>query len=331
MKKLVAMLLCCGLMVSMLGACGGTKNTASSTGASEEKALDFPKYAITIQTSKSGSVVDYMARAFAKAANNYVSQNVIVNSAAGQLDALREVLNSAPDGYTLAITNNTPIINDAVGQTDFDVVEDLRYVAKIIDNKSSWLCIRSDFAKENGIGTFEDLKAYTQAHPGELIISDRIASVTNTAVNQLIANGFDVTPADCGDSSTRVTSFLGGQCDIFIGSYGLVEQYIELGDVICLALLNPERSAFSPDVPSTGELGYPDIVAAATYYLYAHKDTPEEIIDFLEEIAQQIVGDEGFITDVNANTAEPSFLGSEDAYAEAATFKKTMQEFNVAS
>ncbi|MCD8125670.1 MAG: hypothetical protein LUE23_11720, partial [Lachnospiraceae bacterium] len=99
--------LLCAMMLMSLAACssgsdsGSSDTTAAdsgSTAASDSEAAgeettgaaaastDYPKMAITINTSKSGSAVDYGARAFAKILGEKLDCNVVVNSTSGQVE-----------------------------------------------------------------------------------------------------------------------------------------------------------------------------------------------------------------------------------------------------
>ncbi len=331
MKKKLLSLCLAGAML-LAGCAGKPSGTAPSAApgsdaaaaSQQQSAANYPKYAVSVNTSKAGSNVDYIARAWAKSANQYFGANLIVNSTAGQIDAVRDTISADPDGYTLCVVNNTVVINDVVGQTDFDAIKDVRLISTIGSNLSNWIGIKTSLAEKGNIKTLDDLIAYTKAHPGELIISDRTASNTNTAVKMLMGVGLDVVPADVGTSTDRLTNFLSGNCDVFIGSYGLIEQYIETGDVICLAVMSSERSAFSPDVPCTGELGYAELGCPATYYLCGPKDLPDEVVTILEALCEKTIADSQYVADIAANTIEPFYANSADTVAFLSGLKEEM-------
>lgn len=309
MKKLLASVLAAAMSLTLLAACGSNpaasnpNASGSAAPAPDTPASNYPKFAITVNTSKSGSNVDIMARLFAKYANKYSAQSIVVNSMGGQVEAARETLSAEPDGYTLCMTNNTVIINDVVGETEFNSVDDFDMIGIAIDNMANWLCIKTDFAQANGIESLTDLYDYTQEHPGELLISDRIASSTNTVCEQLKKAGFQFSSADAGTSTDRLTNFLTGNVDVGVLSWNIVSQYVENGEVTCLALCNQERSKFTPDIPTTYEMGY-EVAAPTYYYLYGPKGMPQDVIDYLSSVMEQVVQDPDFIADCNAAAVE---------------------------
>ena len=95
MKKLITLVLALAMVLS-LAACGGSKD-GSTEGT---KKSDYPKYAITVVTSKSGSAVDNNCRALTQYLGEKLGVNIVVSNASGQNEALREVMNADKDGYT---------------------------------------------------------------------------------------------------------------------------------------------------------------------------------------------------------------------------------------
>lgn len=319
--KVLSTALVLAMAVTALAGCGSSGSGSASAGtvaaeasgsAAQEtgkKTTDYPKMAITINTSKSGSAVDYGARAFAKVLGEKLGNNVIVNSTSGQVEAIRETINSDPDGYTLGFTNNTVIINDVGGSTDFDSIEDVKIAGIMAQSISSWIGLRKGMADELGISTFEDLIKYTQEHPDELTISDSPNSSTNACIRLLREAGLLAAPVSAGTGTDRLTALLSGACDIYVGNYGYLEQYIQTGEVVCLVSCSEERSSFSPDVPCTYELGY-EVTFPVYYYLTAPKDTPDEVIEVLNSAMVEIAEDEAYIADLKGNSNEVFYMDS---------------------
>lgn len=294
-------------IVTFLAVCGAVLCTISGALGAE-----YPSRAITVNTARSGSVVDYVARVFAKAANKHFGVNFIVNNTAGQIEAVRGTMNAAPDGYTLALVNNTVVINDVTGNTDFDAIADNNIVGLVAAKPGSWIAIRKELAEKGNIKTLKDLFDYTNAHPGELMITDQTASNTHIEVLSLQNLGLNVTPAIIGNANARLTSYLGGSCDIFIGAYSVIEQYIKKGDVVCLASMSMKRNKYTPDIPCSNELGYPmdDMIY---YYVSAPKDLPEDRLNQLSELCKKVTEDPDYIKGLANNVIDPEYKGPAEA------------------
>lgn len=326
-KKMLSVVMASMLTVTVVSGCG-TGLAARETRGQKQEDSNYPKMAITINTSKSGSSVDYSCRAFAKVLSEYLGSNVIVNSTSGQVEAVRETLNSEPDGYTLGFVNNTVIINDVAGTTDFDAVDDVEIVGTMAQSISSWIALRKDRAEELGIETLEDLFEYCKAHPDELTISDSPNSSTNACIRLLRDAGLLTTGVSTGTGTDRLTALLSGACDIYIGNFGYLEQYIQTGEVICLASCSKERSGFSPDIPCTYELGY-EVTFPVCYYICAPKGLPDQIIKVLNEAMTKVSEDETYVNDLKGNSNEPFYLNHEDAGAYLENQKQVLLEMGM--
>ena len=293
-------------------ATSGTTAAAAETAA--EKTLDWPKQAITINTHKAGTNLDYAARALAVFGNDYLGVNLVTNNTSGIVEGIRTTMNAEADGYSISVANNSAQVSDVTGNTDFDTLEDVRLIATIGVNCANWIGIKSDFAAENGIESLQDLIDYTAEHPDELIISDKVGTNTNVVIKKLEAVGLLATEADCGQGADRVTNFLGGVCDIFVGPYSSISQYCANGDVVCLASCSSERSAFSPDIPCTGELGFKDLECQSWYYLCAPKELPDDIAQALEDFCAAAMEDATFKETCNSFEATPTFKNGQETY-----------------
>ena len=304
------------LAAAALLACSSL-NTQAASG-------DYPKMAITINTSKSGSAVDYGARALAKVMTEELGANVIVNSCADQIEAVRQTISADPDGYTLCYVNNTVVINDVDGTTNFDSVEDVTIIGTPAMGVSSWIGMRADRCEELGITDLASLIAYTGEHPDELTITDSPSSSTHAAIMLLREKGLLAQTVVAGKADERLTTLLAGACDIYVGSYSYLDQYVQTGELVCLASCSQERSSFSPEVPCTYELGY-EVEFPVYYYLCGPKDLPEEIVTVLDEAMEKITQNESYIEDLKGNANEPYFQNAADAYAMLAAQKEALK------
>ena len=321
MKKLISLILV-ALMVLSLSACGGSGKSSEGT----DKAADFPKRAITVNTSKSGSLVDTAARCFATYYADALGVNVIVNSTGGQVEGARDLKNADADGYTIGWFNNTVQINDVTGSTDFNSIDDFKFVGVASVSDSNWLAVKSDFAKANNINTYEDLVKYTEAHPDELKISDRRNSNTAAVVKKLQDAGLKAVSVDAGTGADRLTAFLGGSFEIYIANSwsGFLEQYIQSGEMVCLMSCGSERSLFSPDIPCSKELGV-DAAFPTIYFVAAPKDTPDDVVAILSEGMKKVCENEEFVKKFTESiSAEVKYLSAADATAELSKQKQEL-------
>src|SRR5256885_13514270 len=79
-----------------------------------------------------------------------------------------------------------------------------------------------------------------------------------------------------------VSDLLGGQVQVYFGSFSLVIEHIRAGKLRALAVTTPTRFESLPDIPTVGEF-VPDYVASQWFAMGLRKNTPAEIIGRLNK------------------------------------------------
>ena len=104
-----------------------------------------------------------------------------------------------------------------------------------------------------------------------------------------------------------MAAMLGGQVDILAANYMQVKDYIEKGDLVCLAVMSKQRVP-GINFPTFTELGYDRVVTAKKYEVKFPKGTPQEIVDKLAAICKEIVlNDPTFAEVLKVYYAQPLF------------------------
>ncbi|GEM_PF-3569596 len=334
-KKLLALIMACAMFAVLFVGCAEKSPDTSavsdnSNNIDTEKSLDYPKLAITINGSNSGSTVDTNVRAFAQILAKYLPVNVIVNSTASQVDSYRDTINAEPDGYTMSITTANVTLCDVQNITDFDSIEDVTFVGNIAKGGGYWVAITKDFSENHNISTFNELVEYSKSHPQELNIATSYGTLNEIPVTSLIQDcGIDATEVSIGAAGERTIAFIAGELDIFVGTWGSISQYVESGDVICLCSYGDERSPFTPDIPCTGELGYQTVKCATYYTVTMPKETPAEIVAYMQNILEETVADQECIDTLAANSTEAYFMSGEETKQTMSALKASMLEMGL--
>ena len=323
MKKLITLVLALAMVLS-LAACGGSKD-GSTEGT---KKSDYPKYAITVVTSKSGSAVDNNCRALTQYLGEKLGVNIVVSNASGQNEALREVMNADKDGYTIWFGNTSPLINDAVGDSDFNVVEDFDMIASVSKGAGQVVSMKKTRAEELGIKNFQDLINYCEAHPEELKISSQPNNSTGAAVTCLMDGGLKVTTVNVGETGERITAVLAGNIDMCVTNYAAVEQYREAGDLVILVSCGPDANPFAKDVPASGDYGMTEDFAPC-YYLCGPKGMPADVIEVLETAIKEITESAAYGESLATNAQLVGYRNHTELATFLANQKKLLSEHEV--
>ena len=168
-----------------------------------------------------------------------------------------DALNRAtPDGYTLMIaTSEAAMLPFLKKSYRYDPVKDFTPIALMV---TSWTV----FAVNPNVPakTLPELIGYAKANPGKLRYgSGGVGGVLHIAVEMLkLATGTDIVHVPYRSGAQAATDTISGQIDLV--SMGLASARVaEGGKLRVLAQTGPSRHPMFPDVPTTAELGLPEV------------------------------------------------------------------------
>jgi tripartite-type tricarboxylate transporter receptor subunit TctC len=232
----------------------------------------------------------------------------VIRSGGGGVVGATEVLQSAPDGYTLLFGD--PTINSLRPQ-----VEDLPYttadfvpVARINYSPAVFVA-RAD-------APFDDLEsmiAYAQDNPGDLVYSsDNVNGFTYTVFELLkYQTDSEMKGIVYGGGGPAMQQLLGGETMAYAGAPSVVGEHIEAGTVTGICTTDFERWDSLPDVPTCGELGE-EIIFHFWRGVLAPAGTPDDVVATLSDGFAELVQDEGFLRLIGRINSRVDFLGHEE-------------------
>jgi tripartite-type tricarboxylate transporter receptor subunit TctC len=255
-------------------------------------ASDYPNKPITaIVPWGAGGGTDLNARVIAKEAEKYIDQPIVVVNREGATGTIgvTEASRAKPDGYTILFGSVDPMCSMPHLMDVEYSIDDFRGIVGYSFDPSS-IAVRTDSPWE----TLEDLiaekdtgKVINRGHSGFGGIHHMMFEMFFPAAGLKFR---DVT-FDSGAAS--LAALRGGHIDVNGNTLGVMVPSIEAGEVRVLAVAAPERLDYFPDIPTFKEKGF-DIDVAATFFLVAPKDTPDEVVAFLEEIFTKAAKSEAF-------------------------------------
>ena len=130
-------------------------------------------------------------------------------------------------------------------------------------------------------------------------------------------------------AAPALSDLMGGQIDMVNADFPVLLPLVKSGKVKALALFGAERSALLPDVPTTAELGLPDVVMENWYGVFLPAGASPQTQEKLEKalfavIAQPAVKERFATTGMHGTLGSAAFkarLPKEFAYWQA-TIKK---------
>lgn len=248
----------------------------------------YPSKPIKIVVGYSaGGAVDIVARTLGQALSTSMGQSVIVDNkpGAGTNIAVKYVIDSAPDGYTLLLAANALAANMALYQpAPFDAERDLVAVSMI--GRVPVVIAANPSAPYNNVA---QLIAAAKAKPGALSFASPGNGSTPHLAMELFdhAAGIQLQHVPYKGGSQAITDVIGGQLPLLAMNALEVKPHVQSGKLKVLAVLSPQRSNIFPDVPTIAESGFAGFEASVWYTLMAPAKTPKEVVARLHDAVQK--------------------------------------------
>jgi tripartite-type tricarboxylate transporter receptor subunit TctC len=251
-------------------------------------AQQFPSKPLHIVVGYSaGGAVDIVARTIGKNLSTALGQPVIVENkpGAGTNIAVKSVIESAPDGYTMLMAANALAANMALYQpAPFDAEKDLVPVALV--GRVPVVIAVNPSAPFNSVA--ELIKA-AKAQPGTISFASPGNGSTPHMAMELFdrAAGIQLQHVPYKGGAQAITDVMGNQLPVLAINALEVKAQAQSGKLKVIAVLSPHRSNIFPDVPTIAESGFPGFEASVWYALVAPAKTPKDVVAKLHEEVQK--------------------------------------------
>ncbi|MGB4337618.1 MAG: tripartite tricarboxylate transporter substrate binding protein [Bacillota bacterium] len=276
-----------------------------------------------------GGGSDVTSRIFAKYFEKELGQPVVIvniEGAQGKIGEM-EVLNARPDGYKIlwqhhvlhclyltGVTNHTwkdftPI---AVGAKSDNVV--------IVGKDSPW-------------NSLADVIRDAKAKPGQYVMEFAPGTTNHFGVLQLLSEmGVTMNMVPKSGDNPRITSILGGHCDITVVAMNSAMPFYNSGDIKILGVMSTERSQWLPEVPTVIEQGI-NAELLNEYVLYAPKGIPADVEETLRSAFKKVMTSPELIAEYEAIATAANFMDKEETLERLEnifnTYEALAKEFDI--
>ncbi len=270
-----------------------------------------------------GGESDITARIQEHPLKKYFGQEVVVTYKIGGGGSVgwSEMLQSKPDGYTIAGDNLPHIILQPLerGNAGYKTL-DLKQIY-MFESTPDLLVVREDSKYK----TLKDFIEDAKKHPGVVTVGGSGSSTANDlGVAELNkAAGVKLTYIPFSGSGAAVPALLGGHVTALMTYSTMGVQY--KGKFRPLAIASEERMDVLKDVPTFKELGY-DVVEGAYRGVAAPTNTPDAIIKYLADAFDKVMKDPEVKKKMDENGFKTESMGPA---ASTALVKKKMAEYEV--
>jgi tripartite-type tricarboxylate transporter receptor subunit TctC len=284
-------------------------------------AQTYPAQNITLQVAfAAGGIADVVARLIGQRLTERLGHTVIVENrggAGGNL-AAKSVSGAAADGYTMLATTTSLAVNETATRNKGFSVDDLRTVAIVAFSPDVLAVHPSNPAKDlqdfirNGKErsfTYGSAGVGTGPHIGAEYFFREVAGAK--AVHVPFTGG-----------APAVTAAIGNHVDAIVLTLPTVVPGIVQGLLRGIGLASAKRNSAVPNVPTYGEMGFPDVHSGSWVGFFAPAKTPDAIVAKLnaqinevmqEPEAQQKLKTIGFDVMVKSEAEAAAYFKSEVA------------------
>lgn len=252
---------------------------------------DFPNRPLKLLVPyAAGGGTDAIARLVAQAVSEKLGQTMVVenNGTAGGNIASQQAATSPPDGYTVLMANQGPmVVNPHLFKnmkldplTAFDPVT-------LITSAPLALVVP---AKSN-MKTVADFMEFARKNPGKLSYGSAGNGSASHLATVLLAQtaNLNFVHVPYRGAGPALNDLVSGQTDFMITTMPSVAGLIEAGTVRALAVTTTTRAPTLPDVPTLDEAGAKGYDSGAWYGFVVPKGTPAPIIAKLREATIQAI------------------------------------------
>jgi tripartite-type tricarboxylate transporter receptor subunit TctC len=235
-----------------------------------------------------GGGVDKSARAVGKYLGDAIGQQVVVDNrpgAAGNIGAAH-VAKSAPDGYTLLMSNSTVSTPSLFVNLPFDINKDLEPVSLVAIGPSV-LVAHPSFP----VRSVKDLIALARKRPGEISFgSGGIGNITHLEMELIKSlTGVNMVHIPYKGSAPSIVGLVSGEVQVLFTSIPAGLGQVRAGRMRALAVSTIKRSSAMPDVPTIDESALKGYDAASWYGLFMPAGAPKEAINKVSQAVVKIM------------------------------------------
>ncbi len=274
--KLTTMTACCALVMAGSGPLLGQEA--------------YPEKPIRLMVGFTpGTATDLVARQIAEGIKRNTGWVIYVDNKPGQGGSIgaRELVRSAPDGYTLLVTANGPLITNPnlYSNVEYDALRDFTPIGQIAT--LPYIMVVNSSKPYNSV---QDVVTAARKDPGKLNYSSTGVGTTSHLIGAMFSKSTSVkvTHIPYKGSSESMTGLLEGSIDFTFDTSVATTPLVQGGQLRALAVASKQRLPALPDVPTLAEVGTP-VDMHAWLAVMAPRGLPDTLVQQLGRELQKVV------------------------------------------
>jgi tripartite-type tricarboxylate transporter receptor subunit TctC len=267
-------------------------------------AQDFPNKPIKlIVPFPPGGPNDIIARVVGQRMSEIVKQPIVIENRSGQggVTGTDAVAKSPPDGYTIAIASAGALaISPSMEKVAYETLKDLQPIT-LVATVPEMLVVATGVPANN----MKELVALASAQPGKLnFASSGPGSLPHLAgeLFKLTAK-IDIVHVPYRGAAPAVNDLLAQQVQMVFLDLPVLLPQIKANKLKPIAVGAPQRVPSAPDVPTTAEVGMPNLITENWYGMVAPAKTPPNVVTALNKAAVEAMKDPAVVEKLESQGA----------------------------
>jgi tripartite-type tricarboxylate transporter receptor subunit TctC len=259
-----------------------------------------------------GGGTDFIARLAAKHLTDRLGQQVFVENRAGANGAigLQVLMQSDPDGYTIATSSDTPLVVNPwlYDKLPYAPLRDFLPVATMV-RFPGMLAVHPSVAA----ATVAELIALAKAKPGSLAYASAgVGNFSHLAMELFaLATGVKLLHVPYKGTGPASLALIGGEVQMGFNNVQTLLQNVRAGQLRALAVAEPQRVPLLPDVPTVAET-VPGFAMAPWIGIIVPARTPKDIVTRLAQETLAVMRDPSVVKLLNDQQVTPMAMGPDE-------------------
>jgi tripartite-type tricarboxylate transporter receptor subunit TctC len=255
-------------------------------------AQDFPSKTIRlIVPFPPGGPNDIIARVVGQRMSEILKQTIIIDNRSGQGGVVGTdvVAKAPPDGYTIGVASAGALaISPSMEKVAYDTLKDLQPITLVA--KVPEMLVVATSVPAN---TMQELVSLAKSQPGKLnFASSGPGSMPHLAGELFrLTAGINIIHVPYRGAAPAVNDLLAQQVQMVFLDLPVLLPQIKAGKLKPIAVGTTQRVPSAPDVPTTVEVGMPNLQTENWYGMVAPAKTPPQIVAVLNKAAVEAMKD----------------------------------------
>jgi tripartite-type tricarboxylate transporter receptor subunit TctC len=231
-----------------------------------------------------GGGTDIVGRILGDKLHTGLGQPIVIDNRGGAGGVLGTELaaKAAPDGYTLVLVPTSHVINPSIyAKLPYDTIKDFAPITMVA--RTAILMAVNPRVPADSVKAFvaaAKANPKTIANYGSAGVGT-VFHLTGQLFNKL--SGLKLQHVPYRGGGPTVTALLADEIPLAFETTLSLGPHVRAGTLRALAITSAQRSSTMPEIPTTAEAGYPELVADNSYALFAPAGTPAPILARLHD------------------------------------------------